>query len=398
MAKSAPALAKPDLLIWARESAGFDQHDVAAKLHVAETRIAEWEEGAERPTVKQLLRLSNIYKRSFAVFYLPERPPEAPPVHDFRCLPESEVLARSPELLLEIRKARRRRRLALELYEALGEEPPAFGLSLDVDRHSDPEQVGQQVRQALGIEYVTQVRWQGNYGYEALSNWRAAVERRGIFVFQARGVAVDEMRGFSIEDRPLPAIVLNISDRPPKGRLFTLLHELTHLLLREGGLCDLSERGSPSSEDRRAEVFCNHVAGAALVPLQNLLEERLVRQKGSDPRWSDAELGQLSSKYGASPEAVLRRLLIAERTTRDFYEAKREHFLRRYARPRPKGEAVGWAPPSRVALATAGRPFARLVLASYGRERITASDVADYLGVRLKHLDKIRADLRMHRP
>jgi len=148
--------------------------------------------------------------------------------------PEREALARSPELLLEIRKVRRRRRLALELYEALDEDPPAFGISLDVDRYSDPEQVGQQVRRALGIEYVTQVRWQGNYGYEALGNWRAAVERRGIFVFQARGVAVDEVRGFSIEDRPLPAIVLNTDDSP-KGRLFTLLHELTHLLLREGG-------------------------------------------------------------------------------------------------------------------------------------------------------------------
>ena len=37
----------------------------------------------------------------------------------------------------------------------------------------------------------------------------------------------------------------------------------------------------------------------------------------------------------------------------------------------------------------AGPGFVRLVLDSYYNERITASDLADFLGVRLKHMPKI---------
>ena len=45
MPRGVLAIANPELLIWARETAGFDHHDVASKLHVAETRIALWEGG-----------------------------------------------------------------------------------------------------------------------------------------------------------------------------------------------------------------------------------------------------------------------------------------------------------------------------------------------------------------
>jgi hypothetical protein len=49
-----------------------------------------------------------------------------------------------------------------------------------------------------------------------------------------------------------------------------------------------------------------------------------------------------------------------------------------------------------VALGRAGRLFAQLVLSNYYLDRVTASDVSDFLEIRLKHLPKIEAELQAH--
>jgi Zn-dependent peptidase ImmA (M78 family) len=46
------------------------------------------------------------------------------------------------------------------------------------------------------------------------------------------------MRGVSLPGDVLPIVILNGGDAHA-GRIFTLLHELTHLLLRQGGVCDM---------------------------------------------------------------------------------------------------------------------------------------------------------------
>jgi hypothetical protein len=46
-----------------------------------------------------------------------------------------------------------------------------------------------------------------------------------------------------------------------------------------------------------------------------------------------------------------------------------------------------------MAISSAGPVFVQIVLTNYHQENITASDVADFLEVRLKHLDKIEAEV-----
>jgi Zn-dependent peptidase ImmA (M78 family) len=86
-------------------------------------------------------------------------------------------------------------------------------------------------------------------------------------VFQTAGIEPEEMRGFSIGESPMPAVVVNRADASA-ARVFTLLHELTHIALHTAGLCNLSELGPQSVDARRLETYCNHVAGAVLVPSQ----------------------------------------------------------------------------------------------------------------------------------
>jgi transcriptional regulator with XRE-family HTH domain len=74
MTESIEAIIKPELLIWARKSAGLTLTDVAKKTQVSEEKINEWETGKSTLSVSQLRRLAKVYKKPIAVFYLPEPP------------------------------------------------------------------------------------------------------------------------------------------------------------------------------------------------------------------------------------------------------------------------------------------------------------------------------------
>lgn len=372
------------MLAWARTSAGFSEEELAKKLGLEQARILAWEAGADRPTVKQLQRLASICKRPVAVLYLPEPPRDFMPLRDFRKLPGAGARQVSPELLYQIRRAQERRLAALDLYQEAGAEPPHFTPRATLEE--DPEMVGQRLREFLGVTLEARAAWTGLY--DAYNNWRAAAERCGVLVFQASDVSLDQMRGFSIAEEPAPAVIVSTKDTP-NGRIFTLFHELTHLALRQNGICDLDEEDRPP-EDRVIEVFCNAVAGAALVPRDDLLIQQVVATKGARAQWSDEELFQLGRRYRVSREVVLRRLLQFERTTLAFYRKKRQQFLDEYAAIE---KTEGFAPPYTKALAAVGKTFARLVLQNYYQDRISLNAVSDYLGIRVKHLAKLEASI-----
>lgn len=386
MAKSVPALINPELLVWARKNSRLTIEQAAKKVPVKKERLELWEQGDLKPTIKQLRKLGHIYKRPIAVFYLSEPPRDFIPLHDFRRFPIDVEELESPKLRFEIRRARDRREIALELYQDLEGELPDFTLKCDLT--DKPEELSEKIRDFLGISPNDQFGFRDHY--DAFNSWRAAIENQGVLVFQASGIDLIEMRGFSISDIPLPVIVVNIRDYP-YGRIFTMLHELTHILLRDGGLCDLAETGNRSIDEQKVEIFSNHVAGSVLVPKNLLLSEDLISEKSHDPEWADEEIYKLSHKYKVSREVMLRRLLILGRTTPDFYRIKRQQFEKEYLKMLDR-KTEGFAPPHRKAISNAGPTFTRLVINSYYQENITAGDLSDFLSVKLKHMGKIEME------
>ena len=372
------------------ENAGLNLDVAAQKALVSPDRLQRWESGDARPTVKQLRKLGKVYKRPLAIFYLAEPPKDFDAMRDYRRLPGEVAGIESPQLRLAVRQAQQRREIAIDLYEELELEPLEF--TVEASMSDDPQQVATIIRDLLGIPYEDQTAW--NSDYDAFNQWRNAFETVGILVFQATEVDVTEMRGFSISEHPFPTVVVNIKD-VPRGRIFTMMHELVHVLLHQGGLCDLDEEGLRPPEEQRVEIFCNHVAGEALVPTQWLLNEPLVQQKTEHSEWTYEEISQLAMRYRVSREVIMRRLLITGRTTQARYREKREEFQQEW-REQSQRPRKGFAPPYRMAISRAGPEFVRLVLNSYYREKITSSDVADYLGVRLKHLGRIENEVLGH--
>lgn len=381
------ATPNPDVLRWARENAGYAIADVARRLRTSEDRVRAWEQrGHRRPTLGQLRKIAVMCRRPLALFYLPEPPRSFEPMHDFRRLP-GFVPTESPALRLEIRRAWERRDIALELGADLGEEPARIPVTVTLDDNVDD--VAARVRGWLGVSSELQTAW-GTAPHTALNQWRATLEAKGVLALQAVGVALDEVRGFSIAERPLPVAVANIRDAP-RGRVFTFLHELVHILLRENSLCDEHD---VDVVDRGTEDFCNRVAAAILVPETELRKSEPVLHHAPGPTWSERELSALSRCFGgASEEALLLRMVRLGLTTQRFYHERRKYLRQRYAEQREANQD-GFVPPHRVSMAALGRTFTGLVLEGFDRERISASDVADFLGVRLKHLDEVRGGMR----
>ncbi len=382
MARSAEAIIKPELLTWGRYSTGMPKSVASRKIGISVEKLLSWESGETRPTVKQLRKVANVYKQTFAAFFLPD-PPEVfePPLHDFRKLSPEEDESLSPELMLDIRYSLDRREIYLDLMQDFGEKPPLFKPKTTIQK--DPENVATRIRKLLKVTFSKQSKWKDNR--IAFNNWRESIEEIGILVFQATQTPISEMRGYSIAQFPLPVISVNRKDSY-SGRTFSMIHELTHIMLRESGLCDLDQTQNPNSRSRKIEVFCNHVAGATLVTKEHILSDPIVMGH-TDFEWSEFEISSLSKKFCISREVILRRLLTLGKTTKEFYLQKRNDYQKVLESiPKKKG---GFVPPSTNVVSATGKPYTRLVIDAFNSNRITTSDASDYLGVKLKHLGKI---------
>lgn len=150
--------------------------------------------------------------------------------------------------------------------------------------------------------------------YRHLGYWTTAAEEAGVLVITSSGgkVPTKEMRAFSMYFEEVPVIALNGADWP-RGRLFSLVHELAHLALNTSGLCDTSTDRQPSTPNRRLEARCNAIAAEVLMPAAAVLASPDVRAHQAGERWSIPELASTARWFGVSVEAFLRRLATLDR-------------------------------------------------------------------------------------
>jgi len=379
---------EPEVLLWARESMGFGVKDVAHKMKAAESTIIKLESGQKKPTVTQLERLAEVYKRPLAAFFLPRPPREQPMPKDFRSLPEDRKAPLSAETRLAMRRARRLQSLATELTGGLERQIDVKIGGIDLSK--DPEVVAVETRRQLRVEVHTQFHWKDEY--VAFSEWKKVIERCGIFVFQLSMALEDGIRGFSVIEGGYPAIVLNLRDKT-RGRIFSLFHEYGHLALNHSGICDMGDQEHLHGEGRKVEIFCNHLAGAILVPRDALLSQDVIESRKYSRDWPDKALNKLANRFKVSREVILRRLVLLELADRNFYKRKREEWQETELAKEEKRGKIRRNPP-RECIRNNGAPFVSLVLESHRRERITYRDVADYLDVGLKHLPAVEQHIR----
>lgn len=384
MARTPTISVSGEVLKWAREQRGLDASVAAKRLNISEEKLTGMESGVIDPSVAQLRLMSDKYKRPLIVLLLDEPPTTFTPLTDFRVLPNEELTPYSPDLRDEIRRAWQQQLAFAELKAELQEDTIAPALP---ESSQDAVVLGTAIRAQLGVTSDMQSNWAKPR--DAFVEWRTRIEDLGILVLETSRVKIGEMRGFSLSTSFPYVIVLNGQDSE-RGKIFTMLHELAHLSIRISGVCDLHQRSSGNSD---IEVFCNSVAGEALLPRAFILGLRWVARHTEGEPWTDEELAEIEYiAGGASREAILRRLLHLGKASGIEYEARRREFLEAYEvfRRQRNATSKGGPLPHTMSLRNRGRPFVRSVFEAYAEGHVTLSEVTDLVGVRTKHLDRLQ--------
>jgi Zn-dependent peptidase ImmA (M78 family) len=290
----------PALLIWARERAGQDIGAVAMSLKKDVSVIEAWESGVAAPTYVQLEKLAyEVYKRPIAIFFFPFPPEEPDAGESFRTLPEIELEKLEADTLFKVRKARALQESLAEINNARNPALRRIFADIKLSASDTVKSVAADVREYLGIELDEQKTWKSPV--EAFKLWRSAIENSGIFVFKdsfkQAGVS-----GFCLVDREFPIIYVNNST-PATRQVFTLLHELAHILLDNNGVTNVDDSfvALLKGAERQIEVFCNAFAAEFLVPDEDF------RAVSRGMRVEDVELVDLARIYSVSREVILRR-------------------------------------------------------------------------------------------
>ena len=261
---------KCDIIKWARENAGLTLEEAAYKLQItdgaatsAADKLGIYEEGKKEPSRALLLRMSKQYRQPLLTFYLDQPPVIGDRGEDFRTIPEQffeEAENANIDVLIRDIKARQS-----TIRETLIDEDEEIHLDF-IGKHtinSGIKTIVQTIREALNLK-LEDYRSQPNYK-ESFKILRQRTESAGIFILLKgnlgsyhSNIAVSAFRGFALSDDVAPFIVINDNDIESAWS-FTLLHELTHLILGQTGI-------SGTSAEKQIEKFCNDVASEYFLP------------------------------------------------------------------------------------------------------------------------------------
>lgn len=264
--------------------------------------------------------------------------------------------------------------VASELFRDVRYEVPddrgTFGTSADAAAKS--------IRAFLSISARDQIETQGDYG--ALRMWSDALQARGVYVSMRR-LNDPTVRAFSIATDQHAVVVADTQDGP-NARVFSLIHEYMHIVLRSEGLCDLSDHAD-------IERHCNAVAALVLMP-DNVLAAELT----TGHRWEESlddderELGRLAGRLGVSKASLLIRL-------RDFGALSQPAFesleARRQERRGPEKAKGGQYYPA--AINKVGRRFARNVIGAFEQGDLNRPDASVLLEIPEHNFDRFRHEL-----
>lgn len=341
---------RPELLQWARERSGIPPEQLAHRF----PRLAGWERGDVRPTLKQLEQFAKATHAPVGYFFLPEPPVETVPIPDLRTPGNVHIERPSPNLLETIYICQQRQEWYRDYARSVGQNRLPFIGSVQVT--SEIEAAAAAIRHALGFDL--EERRQTPTWTDALRRFIEQADALGILVMVSgivgsnthRKLEPSEFRGFALADAFAPLVFINGADTKA-AQMFTLAHELAHIWLGQSALSDLEPTSTPA---HAIEAWCNRVAAELLVPLAVLRNEY---RRGENLR--DA-LDRLARRFKVSTLVILRRIHDAGGLTRDqLWEAYRQELERLRAIPKGSGGDFYLTLPVRV-----GKRFARALVAS----------------------------------
>jgi len=386
------AFITPNVLKWARESARITEVIAAAKVAVATDKLQEWEEGISQPTIKQAQVLAKLYKRPFALFFLPEIPLDFQPLQDFRKSGSNQLTTSSVFIIREIQQ---KQAWISDVYRENNEDKLSIVGRFSIKNNAD--KVAQDILSTLNIN-------PGAYKTEnPIKEWIEAAERKGIFVSRTSFIHSrlkldsEELQGFAIADSYAPFVFVNSEDwHAPQ--LFTLVHELAHIWIAETGISNDVEFEIKNKEKfHPVELFCNEVAANALMP------KEIVMSFDPSSFQTSSNIFKSAKKLGISSMALLVRSLNLNIISLPTYQKLkkqvdidyRQYLIREAEKKalRKENELQGGPNYFLLQLNRNGRLFTQTVLDAFRAGFIEPTFASNLLNVQINKFQKLESQL-----
>ena len=300
---------EPDALRYARERVSLTRVEMAHRMDkairgyrgisVMPETVEEWETGTRGMTSIESWAATKVCMSPFSALFEKEPPPE--PFTDFRSPPQATREQIDYNTHRQLHRFERFYEMVADLSLRIGESEE---ISLPTARPGEAEKdVASRLRRSLGITRRIQSAWSSDE--HALTEWKIRASTLGVFVFSLP-LNIEQVRGVSRwNDGAPPAVLISTSDLP-SARIFTLMHELAHLMHRrnEGAICNPAQIPQRDDESRM-----NRVAAEALVP------EHWIKQETYDhphsmvfKEWPTNERVRLTETFGVSSHMMGIRL------------------------------------------------------------------------------------------
>jgi Zn-dependent peptidase ImmA (M78 family) len=226
------------------------------------------------------------------VFYMKVPPPLDDVIPDFRSArpgptPNAKATTESIQFAAAVQ------RTAEQLDVPAASKLPTF----DVAGRDQIENFALSVRTFFGVSLQDQAAARDA---KAFFNYcRKKIEDRGIFVLQDSFPQTDGS-GFCLAHPRYPLIVINTKQQTRGRRLFTLIHELAHVLMGQSGISD------PFIRKNAIETRCNKFASSFLVPMPYL---GLLLKNTAPPADPDIDdVARIARRLKMSQQATIIRL------------------------------------------------------------------------------------------
>lgn len=281
------------VLKWARVTLyGANKQEAAERLKVTVTELDNWEKNDPTITVSLLKRMSKVYKRHVSVL-LYKNPPKSQEAPKFRKLPSFEEVEFDRKTFMAIRQAQEIQNNAIFLLE----DEENLSLKELIESSDDWNKLSIKLSDLLKID--KDFRFHNNNSAQQLKIWKRSLESLGILILE-QSFPMSDIRAFTIYDKVAPIIVLNSSDTD-NGRIFSLFHELGHLVRKQTDtdqILDLS-----ISSKHKEEYFSNNFAATFLVP-KDLLDNSVK----SINNFNEDSVKIIANKFKVSTSVIWIRL------------------------------------------------------------------------------------------
>ncbi len=391
MARTPEVAVVPALLEWACERSGVERKRLEKKFG----DLPSWLAGDKQPTERQLKEFAKATYTPFGQFFSVGPPDDALPIGDFRVRGGGPPKRPSPHLLDTVFICQARQDWYHD-YQLSLEEPPVAWVGSE-QALTSPVSAATRFAENVGIDVKSRAAaatWE-----QALREAKEMLEEAGVLVMisgvvgnnTSRKLDPEEFSGFALSDDFAPLIFINNQDYKA-AQMFTLAHEVGHLLLGESGVSDDSVGVGHAPEN---EQWCDRFAAELLAPVDDLRS-----QAAESWDLSEAGIRELARRYKVSTWVVLRRLraseLIDSRRYTQLLADERDRFAQRQARQREEGGGGGDF--YKTFFQRTGRKFAWAVVAETFNDQVTYREMSRLLQIRsMDTVDRLADQLGISR-